>query len=761
MTRSSVAPSPIRDGQGAVIGTEPLDVYVGNFGHGRVQLDDASSITARRMFVGEKLQSFGELRLTSSSLTLAAPDSPETPDHAGRLSVGARGLGFVVVAGVSSAPSNLTARSMALGSDQNAYGDVYIDRDSTLTLSDSASIGINGQGRLTITGRFDSHDNEVQRNVYHTTVATIGVRPSPISLDPSRKYSVTVGKVWASAGYLVIGEGGRLDVTDQPLSGLDELDSQGVELWRSTNHQLTIGDDGLGWFTVHADGLVRTERLQVGQTSLGVGHVVLDKVLLNASAVNLDHAVPGTVNVSRSTVVGVNGLGTLDIRGPYVPREGSEPDTFAAYGLLTASLTLGNNAGSSGTVRTYAGGQIIVNGTLAGERDLIVSREGEASLEVGDTLVLSGGGPYTHVSGGSGGTVRVTDGIMQIGGADAALHPAAKGTVTVNPNGLLDVRDVVLGGATSSGDSLTTHPGAQAVVSLPGGGTEVQTFVGGTVRADHIEVRGASHLAIESNPSAGSFDPQRDGGFHVLGGVDVYGGIVRLGTVERSTTGALHSDLNLHDGQLIGIGTIDGDVTADGGEIIVHVNGTTRYSEYDSFDVTGIATFTSGGVVVDGTHVGQIGQQFDLFTFSSGSRTTSFDVVTSLATQPGTQWVSFLDADSYTLAVAGATGDTNFDGAVNFDDLLTLAQNYGGAGTHSWITGDFNDDQLVNFDDLLVLAQNYGSSLISGPNVISGSFAGDWAMAMSMVPEPVSVAGLALSTAMLLNRRRADIEPRC
>jgi hypothetical protein len=63
--------------------------------------------------------------------------------------------------------------------------------------------------------------------------------------------------------------------------------------------------------------------------------------------------------------------------------------------------------------------------------------------------------------------------------------------------------------------------------------------------------------------------------------------------------------------------------------------------------------------------------------------------------------------DFFTLA-----GDVNRDRAVDFADLLSMAQNYGNSG-RVFTQGnlDYSVDGLVNFNDLLILAQNYGASV--------------------------------------------------
>ena len=98
-------------------------------------------------------------------------------------------------------------------------------------------------------------------------------------------------------------------------------------------------------------------------------------------------------------------------------------------------------------------------------------------------------------------------------------------------------------------------------------------------------------------------------------------------------------------------------------------------------------------------------------------------------------------------------GDANFDTYVNFSDLVALAKNYDKPTNGSTTLGDFNLDGITNFTDLVTLAKHYNS----GPadvDAFAASFAADWAMAQSLVPEPTAAAAVFGLAATLLRRRR-------
>jgi fibronectin-binding autotransporter adhesin len=100
-------------------------------------------------------------------------------------------------------------------------------------------------------------------------------------------------------------------------------------------------------------------------------------------------------------------------------------------------------------------------------------------------------------------------------------------------------------------------------------------------------------------------------------------------------------------------------------------------------------------------------------------------------------------------------GDADLNFAVNFNDLLSLAQNYGPTSGKVWSQGDFDYNGGVNFNDLLLLAQNYNQSLSAlQASQLGESFSADYALALSLVPEPTLLSTLAFAAGACLRRKR-------
>jgi hypothetical protein len=119
---------------------------------------------------------------------------------------------------------------------------------------------------------------------------------------------------------------------------------------------------------------------------------------------------------------------------------------------------------------------------------------------------------------------------------------------------------------------------------------------------------------------------------------------------------------------------------------------------------------------------------------------------------PSDQSLAYRDTSTSVVVGVALKGDINFSNAVDFDDLLRLAQNYGGSGK-TWASGDSDYNLVVDFDDLLALAQNYGRTTVPGAARLPLDFAADWALAQQLVPEPALLSMLGMGLALRRARR--------
>jgi hypothetical protein len=109
-------------------------------------------------------------------------------------------------------------------------------------------------------------------------------------------------------------------------------------------------------------------------------------------------------------------------------------------------------------------------------------------------------------------------------------------------------------------------------------------------------------------------------------------------------------------------------------------------------------------------------------------------------------------------------GDANLDGVVNAIDFGILAANFN-KGVTGWDQGDFNYDNVVSAIDFGELAANFnkgatgtsvGLPAYDDPAILAFAAANGL---LADVPEPTSLALLALGTTGILSRRRHPREP--
>ncbi|MFT3785383.1 MAG: autotransporter-associated beta strand repeat-containing protein [Tepidisphaeraceae bacterium] len=633
-----------------------------------------------------------------------------------------------------SGPIALTAGAITLNmnSSNSPTGLITMSSGTTLNIAASgtntpmatasgATVTLNGIGGLTYGGTISGPSN--------STILVTGT---------------STGTSNFSLGASMTGFAGTLDFTN----GKNVRINQGG----SASAKFVMGDNS-ALIRVPFGTTLSMGSLSGGATSIIQG-ATNDAVTttLSVGALNTSTTYTGIIANGTNAAVGLTGLtkvgtGTLTLNGSASTYTGVT--TITGGTLAVTTLANGGAVSSIGQSTNAAANLVLDGGTLQYNGAAVTSDRAFTLGTAGGSINASGTGPLSLsstgaavISGTGNRTLTLTGTNTGFNNLYAVIGDPSSGTTSLSKTGTSTWRlfsaqtysgsttvtagtlylvnsNILPSGAgkgdvtVASGATLDFYGNSQAINGLNGGGTVTTTL--NTART----------LTVGSGNAGGSFS-----------GVLTQGASQTLALTKTGTGTQV----------LTGANTYTGTTTIEAGTLVLGANATQPILGGASVTTPAGADIKGGRLAFD--YAGGSTPAATIYTelqaghaggFASGKLRSS--------TATSNRGLGYFDdtAASRFYVQPALYGDSNLDGTVNFTDLLALAASYGNSGT--WSNGDANYDTTINFSDLLALASNYGSTMI-------GSFASDWAMAQSLVPEPGTLATTGLSAATLLRRRR-------
>ena len=353
-------------------------------------------------------------------------------------------------------------------------------------------------------------------------------------------------------------------------------------------------------------------------------------------------------------------------------------------------------------------------------------------------------------------------------------------TATIQDSATLNVHQRFIIGGMGASANLNGFDGQSAPGTDPGG-TATVNMTGGTISADQLIVGGSgtgtlsvSGGTVKTQAYNETFDPTANGG---SGSGTTSVNSIRIGMLQGSTgTMNVSGTANVSTGGDLSIGQYgSGTLKVTGGSasvlaqnvfvqkfaggsgtLIAEITGATQTPVRANESVTingGTFQLLPTNVPTTGAYLWDI---LDANTNGKGTGTLTGAFSTLTLPGPdaeGRHFTAIYEPTKFLVGLA-LPGDTNFDGKVDFSDLVTLARNYG-AKNANWLQGNFDGDGTVDFGDLVTLARNYGK--VPTPAQLAAfdpSFQAAVEQAFGQVPEPAGMGLVALVGLMLRRRGR-------
>lgn len=685
----------------------PLNTSIATFSgqSGRVIVNGTNSrwTTGFQMEIAYGSGSTGDLRIEAGGLARSNTN----------VLIGRGGTGTASVSGAGRLESG---GNTSIGMDAGSVGTATIaGTNSSLAVGGQLQIGINGTGTLNINTGGKATAPNATLGVNATGVGTINLTGAGSLLDVEGDLTIgNLGRGIVNGGQgILVGDAatvsGDLDISDSNVAGNagGNVVLNNNSTWAMNNVvRIAVSANTYGRLAVNSGSTFSTNSaIDLGTTGTGKLDVNTGgRVTLNSSG--------GGTELNIGFLNGSSGTVTIDGSGSMID--------------VNSSVRIAVVAGSAGNLTIRNNGRLAVGNVadLNAADGLLLLSDSRANGP-GGKLTINAGGTLDH-----NGTVSIGPDLS--GGQFGQLTLTGGASAIANVNGLVQVGRF---GSLNVASGTFTVLGAANGVSVANGGRV--NITGGDLRVPTLDFSFAGSAGVSMTNGRLTVDTVNAGlanTFTQSGGTNGPGGF------------GARKDMTIVGNYVLSGGNIEADLFGINGGFLTP----------DGINVIGNLTLSGGSLILHNVNFDPNNSGESLFIGAS-SRTGVFSSVSGAALSP-TRYVAVLYSPATVFIKMARPGDANVDGTVAFDDLLILAQNYSDTitGRH-WALGDFNGNGKTNFDDLLLLTQNYGLSGMGLPTTLgegfSAEFAADWAMALSLAPEPGSIMSL-LACAAVVRRRR-------
>ncbi len=569
---------------------------------------------------------------------------------------------------------------------------------------------------------------------------TIGAGGGTFDLSAAGSVSFN-GKITGTAGITVTGIGIGFAFPDNSATYSGKWTLKGGEI----NPNVLNSDKGFGAIPLNdsSDAVTLDGGAIRGSASLVIS--ATRGITLGAGGGKLHQVTGGTMTVG-SVISGTAGSGTLTLlldSGTGTSIVLGAANTYTSPTVVSGTAGVASVSGSlaSTNVTVNSGATLNVSGSLASNTALTAAGNVNFTSAAQTLASLSGGGSVA-LNGPTALTVGSGSFVGAITGAGGSLLKNTGLTLTLSGTNTYGGNTIISGGTLSV--SAPANLGSGNGVNMDGG--TLLTTAGLNNPTRNISV----------NATGGTIDS---------GGFDSTFGVLNNGAGTITKTGAGTLTITRHAG--------GGVLNITGGAVAVTPTGglAAGTSKVDSVSISGGGRFDIGdnkivataqavgswngsaytdmtGLVASGYSVNQDFSGSGVVTSQSnataGNSLTNIGVASNtdlgLATFGG---VSVGANDTLVMYTYG--GDANLDGIINGDDYFQIDS--ATASSHGWFNGDFNYDGVINGDDYFVIDSNFAAQ---GAAIPTGVGVG----AVAAVPEPMSIALVAISATALLARRR-------